>query len=380
MRADHLGSYGGDVATPHLDELAASGIRFERAYSHIPITVPSHSSMFTSMLPAEHGVQNNGQVLRSQHVTLAELLRQAYRRTTAFVSLGVLESKVGVSQGFDHYHDEFGSDWWKTAEEMNDQLLPWIDRQDSAPFFLWAHYSDPHEPYSVPDRQYSTLDALVDGDRVGEIAVDGTTTVLPLLVPPGVTEVTLVPQGRRPARPVRLQRVGTRHPAITAECSEGCRSQQRRTGDADYISRLPATIAVKSEANQETAVNLFVRARERLTVSDVRERYKEEVEYTDREIGRLVGALRAAGRLEDTLVILTSDHGEELGEHGAPGHVAYLYDTVLRVPLMMSWPGRLSGSSGRRGSRIAHRPVADRGRPAGGSPTTACAAAEALSP
>ena len=135
LRADYVGSYGGQVATPNIDALAASGVRFERAYSHVPITGPSHSTMFTSLLPSVHGVRSHFQALGDEHVTLAELLQRSHRHTAAFVSLGVLKARVGLSQGFDEYHDEFGLDWWRAAEKLNEEMLPWIAHQ-KAPFFL----------------------------------------------------------------------------------------------------------------------------------------------------------------------------------------------------------------------------------------------------
>ena len=82
---------------------------------------------------------NNGSVLGESHVTLAELMRAAYRKTAGFVSLGVLRKRFGVSQGFDQYHDHFAGNWWKSAEEMNRIILPWLEAQSSSPFFLWAN-------------------------------------------------------------------------------------------------------------------------------------------------------------------------------------------------------------------------------------------------
>ena len=66
LRADHVGSYGGRARTPNMDALARSGVRFERAYSHIPLTGPSHASLFTSLLPRAHGVRNNLQPLAAR--------------------------------------------------------------------------------------------------------------------------------------------------------------------------------------------------------------------------------------------------------------------------------------------------------------------------
>jgi arylsulfatase len=87
--------------------------------------------------------------------------------------------------------------------------------------------------------------------------------------------------------------------------------------------------------------SVLFRVSERLSNEEVRVRYREEVEYVDREVGRLLAAVEAASTGRDTLVILTADHGEELGLHGPPGHVSRLYDSVLRVPLIISWPGQL---------------------------------------
>lgn len=84
-RVDHLGSYGAtDVATPNLDRLAAEGTRFERAYATVPLTTPSHASMFTGLYPPRHGVHTNGDaILADHHTTLAELLRDHHGYATA---------------------------------------------------------------------------------------------------------------------------------------------------------------------------------------------------------------------------------------------------------------------------------------------------------
>ena len=114
--------------------------------------------MFTSLLPTEHGVLNNGYVLSDLHVTLPELMRgTGYRHTAAFISLGVLRSHFGIAQGFTEYHQQFRADWWKTAAEINAEVVPWFERTPPGPFFLWAHYSDPHSPYAAPDREFPTV-------------------------------------------------------------------------------------------------------------------------------------------------------------------------------------------------------------------------------
>ena len=340
LRADSLGSYGGTAATPNLDALAAGGVRFDRAYTHIPITVPSHSSMFTSLLPSAHGVHSNFERLAAAHLTLAELLRDGYRDTTAFVSLGVLRATAGLSQGFNEYHDEFGLDWWKTARELTDEVLAWFEPRSAAPYFLWAHYSDPHSPYAAPASERPVVTVAHQGEELSVLTVDATTTVVPLTISPGRSRISVSSTGSQPLRRVRVRDPRTRDPLVDLSCGERCAADDENV----FRMQLPATVTVHNRSDTEIETDLLLRVEEILSLPDIRRRYLEEVEYTDREIGRLLSALRAAGRLDDTLVILTSDHGEGLGDHGGIGglgHVSQLYEGQLRVPLILSWPERL---------------------------------------
>lgn len=337
LRADSLGSYGGTAATPNLDALAAGGVRFERAYTHIPITVPSHSSMFTSLVPSVHGVHSNFARLADAHLTLAELLRRSYRDTAAFVSLGVLKVTAGLSQGFDDYHDEFGLDWWKTAGEMTRDVLAWAEPRTTAPYFLWAHYSDPHAPYAAPATDRPQVQVEHHGEPISVLTVDATTAAMPLTAPPGRSQIRLASTGSHPLRQVRVRDPRTRDPLVELSCGDRCAADEENV----FRMVLPATVIAHNRSDEDIESELLLRVEETLPLPEIRRRYLEEVEYADREIGRLLSALRAAGRLEDTLVILTSDHGEGLGDHGSVGHVSRLYEEQLRVPLILSWPGRL---------------------------------------
>ena len=343
LRADHLGVYGGVADTPNMDALAASGVMFERAYSHVPITVPSHSSMFTSLLPAEHAANNNSSVLGEQHLTLAERLRHTtYRHTAGFVSLGVLTQEFGLAQGFTEYHDAFGIDWWKTAEELNAELLPWLRQHPPAPFFLWAHYSDPHSPYAAPGRAYPRLEASHGTSTLRTFAADGRTTSIRLDAPPGATLVQLAPAGDGPQSRIVMHNLRTSADEFGVTCSSGCRESQPAPNVTEHVTGLPATLTVTNPTDVQRSTSILVTASEYLPIQDAQGRYRDEVEYVDREIGRLLSTLRTTVPSPgSTLVILTADHGEELGEHDTPGHVAYLYDSTLRVPLIVSWPGRL---------------------------------------
>ena len=108
------------------------------------------------------------------------------------------------------------------------------------------------------------------------------------------------------------------------------------------MTELPATIEVNRDGgNSSVPEFLHVQVNEVLSNDEAQERYREEVEYLDDSLGVLLAAIRTAVPSEETIVILTSDHGEELGEHGSIGHVTRLYEPAIRVPLIISWPGRL---------------------------------------
>ena len=340
LRADHVGSYGGAAATPHMDALAAFGVRFERAYTHIPVTVPSHSTMFTSLLPNVHGVHSNFQRLNQEYVTMAELLRRSYRDTAAFVSLGVLNENTGLAQGFDEYHAEFGLDWWKPAEDMTDAMLDWSARSTGAPYFLWAHYSDPHEPYARPDPDRPRIRMTHDGNTIGSFPVDTTTVSLPIAIPPGRSSVVLEWEDEQLTGQIRIRNFHARDASISISCDSNCEQVRNRV----YRVRFPAHFTVENDSEQPSRTDLLMRADQEMGITDARRRYLEEVEYADQQLGRLLDALREAGQLDDTLTIFTADHGEGLGDHGGVGgmgHVRQLYESQLRVPLIFSWPGHL---------------------------------------
>ena len=160
-RRDRLGFYGGSGGlTPHLDSLAASGILFERAISPVPITLPAHATLLTGLDPQEHGVRNNGTfVLDDARVSVAEVLHEAGYATGAIIGAFPLEARFGLDQGFETYDDDFAQasqmlEWELTARRadvVTDRAIAWLEMNAAGPFFLWAHYFDPHAPYDPPE-------------------------------------------------------------------------------------------------------------------------------------------------------------------------------------------------------------------------------------
>ncbi len=243
LRSDHLGCYGYAAAqTPRIDALARSGLRFARAATVVPLTLPAHSSLMTGTFPAWHGVRDNGGFyLADDQATLAETLREHGFRTGGFVSAFVLDHRWGIAQGFERYFDDFDLEKFADAPGMDavqrpgaetvDQALSWIDADKERPFFAWVHLYDPHTPYEAPE---------------------------------------------------------------------------------PYRSRFPHTMIGA---------------------------YDAEIATADGQLGRLLDALDQDGRLGETLVVVTGDHGEMLGEHGEQTHGFFVYDAVTHIPVVIAGPG-----------------------------------------
>ncbi|MFQ5738917.1 MAG: sulfatase-like hydrolase/transferase [Acidobacteriota bacterium] len=178
LRADHLSCYGYKLnRTPNIDRWAAEGVRFERAYAEVPLTLPSHSTLFTGTLPFYHGVRDNaGFRLPADRTTLAEVLRDRGYETAAFVSAYVLASRFGLAQGFTTYNEpleprqkafQATSSLRRTADETTGEFLNWLENRAKKPFFVWVHFYDPHGPYpSGYDHEVSRVDrniGAIDG-------------------------------------------------------------------------------------------------------------------------------------------------------------------------------------------------------------------------
>jgi arylsulfatase A-like enzyme/tetratricopeptide (TPR) repeat protein len=183
LRSDRLPAYGYDgVATPAIDALARDAVLFERAYSHVPLTLPSHASLFTGRLPYEHGVRDNaGYRLGESFPTLAGLLHAAGYRTGGAVSSFVLRGETGVGRGFDFWDDELDLGGGELGEVERaggatlEAALPWL--RDAAaserPFLLFLHLFEPHAPYRPPEPYASRFAEPYDGEVAAADAVVG---------------------------------------------------------------------------------------------------------------------------------------------------------------------------------------------------------------
>ncbi|MCY3969794.1 MAG: sulfatase-like hydrolase/transferase [Acidobacteria bacterium] len=249
LRADALGFTGNAQAdTPRLDELAASGWVFDRAYGHSVMTLPSHANLLTGQLPYQHGVRDNaGFLLPAGVPTAAETFAAAGFRTAAFVAAFPLDARYGLDRGFEVYDDSYpeGSTvGFAVAERSGAEVVgaasEWWRRHEGERRFLWVHLYEPHAPYEPPQ---PLADRFVENPYLGEVA----------------------------------------------------------------------------------AVDLYV--------------------------GRLLEVIAPEGAASEALIVVTSDHGEALGEHGEKTHGLFAYEETLAVPLVL-WAERLTPA--RVGAPVRH--------------------------
>ena len=249
LRSDRLPIYGYQgVETPAIDRLREDSVMWQRAYTHVGLTLPSHSTIMTGLLPAEHGVRDNlGYTLEGESLPLlARDLSERGYATGGFVSSYVLRSATGMSQGFDVYDDavetpgdrELGA-YQRSGDRTLARALGWLDGVGDRPFFLFLHLYEPHSPYE-------------------------------------------------PSEP--------------------------------YASRYASP-------------------------------YDAEVAEADAIVGHLMAELERRGLYDQALLVLLSDHGEGLGDHGEQEHEVLIYREVLQVPLLIKLPQR------QRAGEFATEPV-----------------------
>lgn len=352
QRADFISGYTPEHAsTPQIDFLAEEGILYENCFCLIPITLPSHASIFFSEPPHNIKNYNNGQIIRKKRKrpSFVNIFKKKGYRTAAFISLGVLKSKFGLDDGFDLYKDDFPRErWYLSAEEINQSVFPWLDKNREEKFFLWIHYSDPHDPYAPPYLP-NDLKLFLNEKLVGEYCLNKYET----------QEVELnVKKGKNQLRfevendfiedfesfHARLDKIDfspqPEEKGYEIEFSEGWSIQSEQS-----LSFLKKQGVVNIfNLSRPRSIKLTFRGKLLLPLEVSRELYKKEVEYMDGEIGRLWDKLKELNLFQKTHVLMVGDHGEGLGDYlnhqGDPhiGHIHYLYNIYMKVPLIIYDP------------------------------------------
>ena len=183
LRSDHLPAYGyTKVDTPNLDALRQDSILFQRAYAECPLTLVSHASVLTGLLPAEHGIRDNlGYNLNPKAKTLAELLKSKGYATGAAVSAVVLRGDSGIKRGFDLWDDDIDIDptaisiarSQRAGDATRERAQTWISEHAAQPFFFFFHIYEPHTPYEPPEPFKSKYGSTYDGEVAAADAVVG---------------------------------------------------------------------------------------------------------------------------------------------------------------------------------------------------------------
>lgn len=174
LRADHVGAYGyARSQASFVDEVARSGVAFERAYAAAPITLPSHATLMTGRYPPGHGSRDNGMHVSKAVPTIATELKAHGFRTAAFVAAFPLDHQFGLDRGFDMYSDRLprGPDGKQSnerpASQVVDEAIGWLRTGAASPqplapspdrFFAWVHVFEPHAPYGDASDRRPVLD------------------------------------------------------------------------------------------------------------------------------------------------------------------------------------------------------------------------------
>lgn len=299
LRADHLGAYGDTRGlSPNLDAFARDAVVFDHAWAQANTTVLSHASLFTSRMPSELTRVASSSVLPKTPPTLAEVLSVYGYATGGFTGGGMLDPCRGLDRGFGTFRSP-GCTAGGTFYDSAPPALAWLEAQPAGTHsFVFVHGYDVHEPYLKP----SPWGRLFD---------------------PGDGESGLIPEALQP------HLVFGRHLFRDPIADPGIANLVRPW---DEHAQQLAETHLAAAGDRAVALGDGDLAR-------LRGFYAGGVAYADAWFGWMLERLRASGRLDHTVVIVLSDHGETLGEDGRFGHSHSLADAVTHVPLMIRVPG-----------------------------------------
>jgi arylsulfatase A-like enzyme len=307
LRADHLGCYGYYRPTsPVLDAFAAAGLLFERAYAQSSWTKPSTASLLTSRLPSQHGAVLESSVLPEAEATLAEVLAGAGYRTLAASGNPWITPEYGFGQGVDRF-------------------------------------------VVVYDERFVRVTLAMAILRRASLALDGTLRLYNRVKYRVLGELSTT------ARDVRVVDAAL---AWLAEPHDGpvfaylhlMSPHHPYDPPAPFDRFVPDRSHPPVRNHPRKSYDPFERGEPlgAAALADMLARYDGDVLHADAEIGRLLAGLDRLGLGSRTLVVVTADHGEEFFDHENWGHGQSVYDELVRVPLLVRWPGHVPA-----GGRVA---------------------------
>lgn len=356
MRADAVNYNAGNSHTPNIASLAAGGTTFDNCYSVIPITLPSHASMFYSQYPHDLRIYNNGQINKSKHPSLTQLMKKGGFRTAAVISLGVLKNDFGLDRGFDKYIENFApSVWTKSAEEVNRDLFPLIKDMKGGKSFIWAHYSDPHEPYLPP-----YFDGKFEIWSNDNIIYSISNSLYPLVkknitLKPGKTTIKFISKiaSQIKGNP-EYNITGITYSDLLFEPEDPDNTRiiypdnlhQKGSKGGDYFTEdLESDFIIINNSGRITTADLSFLYTLNEENESKKKLYLESVKYMDQHIGKLIDFLKKEGILDKSVILIVGDHGEGFGEYlNNYGHIHYLNKIYSHVPFLMYGKGIKKGT------------------------------------
>lgn len=283
-RRDHVSCYGAARETmPYLAEFAAEGCLYQNAFTAAPWTPPSHASMFTGLYPQSHRVDHGHLFLEKEVPTIAGVLTTAGYETIDLTNNSFVGYATGLDRGFSTVEEKGDPNHWRFLRKRAARIIAKLQdgvRDAGASHSIhwvrrWLRRRDAAKPFFL--------------------FINFLEPHLPYTPPRRFVERFGNPDAIRPP----VWRVG-------------------REAGADYL-------AGEVELDEEDLAHLAIL-------------YDAELAYLDTRLRDLFADLRAAGILDETLVIVTSDHGENLGDYGMIDHQYCLYDTLVRIPLILRYP------------------------------------------
>ncbi len=303
-RPDHLGCYGYERNTsPNIDAIAAEGVRFDNYYTSDAPCFPSRTALMSGRFGIHNGVVGHGGTAADMrregasrqfrdklaNESFPALFRAAGMKTSLISPFGERHSAWTFYAGFNEIHNT-GKGGMESAEEVTPVVLDWLDSNaERDDWFLYVNYWDPHTPYRAPE------------DFGNPFANDP----LPAWITDDVFARHREKIGPHSPREINMynNRTDPRYPRYPGELTN--RDDLRRMIDG----------------------------------------YDCGIRHMDENIGMIFDKLRSKGVMDDLVIIITADHGENMGELGIYGEHGTADQGTCRIPMIIRWPGRTKGGT-----------------------------------
>lgn len=329
---------GARAYTPELRRYSEKSIVFENAFSTSTQTLPSHLSVFTSRYPHELSVYTNDDKYEHRFKFVPEIFEELGYQTEAIISLGTLNSSTGFQNGFLDFQEDLFEEgvFFVPAETITSEAIKTILRLKEGRFFLFLHYSDPHTPYAPPEIK-GEFKITLDGEPITQF--DSYKGAI-------IKEKISIGKGSHVLGFKVDHDMGDFSHFVIRGLAAGD-GVSFDAQDLDYSKKLyGGSYKMKSSAAQikiwcedDSIIKIF-QIIPILKPKSALEYYRQEVEYMDKSVGKLLRSIDEFGLQNNTIVAVFADHGEGHGEkEGFFGHTRYLNRQFIHVPLIIRIPG-----------------------------------------